>query len=414
MHERANRPSSTSSSDRSGSVRRDVSVTGAVLVAALILVDVGFRLVLPDLSQNSRILARAPERAERLRAASARGELTVLVLGNSIGRDGIDPHLLGDLLRARGIRAHLEHQPADSSDVRDWYYQLKNQFVAAGAVPDLLLLPVGNLDPLIRQTEPSEDLLYSFLRPADLFEFFALSAITDMDERAALVLGKVWAVYGFRGRLQGRVLTELFSGYPDLHAWIRRSGVNDAATERRGRRVTALWAERLDALADRLGIRIVVIAMPTSDIEGRLPRADREVAERLGWQALEPAAAGGFGARERPDGLHLTPAARAHFTRLLAPHLARLLFTLCRGETSCHGVKRPLPRRIHLFPGGPRAGGDGTELESSAPAHGETASGHPHGVQRALPRPHGAHAIPGGASQLRPPLLRVGGLPDGV
>jgi hypothetical protein len=287
-------------------------VTLAFLLLIGVALDQAFRVVLPRLSLNSRILAAGPQRAARLRSSVA--ETKILILGNSVGREGIDTELLEQRLRGGGADVHIEHQPADSSDMREWYYQLRNQFLVEGAVPDVLVLPVGLYQPLTRQEKPSEDLLVSFLRWPDLPDFFRASKIDAPSDRAEILFARCFTPYNFRGRLQKRVLSEMVAGYRGMMehlAGLRQRGTPD-------RHPTSLvWPTRLAELARDHRIRVIVVAMPTAELHATLPAEDRQLADRLGWMVVEPAEPTAFDAQDHPDGHHLTPAARTRFTLLL-------------------------------------------------------------------------------------------------
>lgn len=316
-------------------VWREAVVSAAVVAAIVGAVDLGFRAIVPSLSANSRTLAAAPARAEAIRGY-ADGP-TVLVLGNSISGEGIAADRLQNALRAADVAALVVHQPADTTVARDWYYELTNQFFAHGAVPDFVVLPVGDAHPLTRVNERTEDLLFSFLRWHDLPQLFRISeqaahdrAIASgrdptprtelFEDRAGVALAKGLTLYGFRGRLQKRVLVTAVPRYEELRLAMRDANTSTATGEDA---VSAdpTWARLLAEAARAAGTRVIVVAMPTEPIEGQLPAEDRALADENGWTVLEPAATVTWTREDRPDGLHLTPEARDRLTDLLAPAL---------------------------------------------------------------------------------------------
>lgn len=297
---------------------RDVLLTVVFVAGAVIAADLAFAAIVPRLSINSRTLAQHGERAERI-AASERP--TVLILGNSMSRDSIDAPRLRELLAEHGADVLVEHQPADASIPRDWYYEFANQFVERGAVPDALVLPVGDGRPFVRTKPPIEDLMQTFLRFDDLPTYFEVSETTDFDERLDVVCGCASALYCFRGRLQKRVLTELDPGYEHL-----RTAMQSARPRRTGPPASnPRWIEMIADLAREHDVRVIVVPLPTRDLNGRLRDTDREMAESFGWTILEPAADVPFSDEELPDGMHLVPEAKLRFTELLAEPLAEAL-----------------------------------------------------------------------------------------
>jgi hypothetical protein len=290
----------------------DIIRTLLLVLGLLAVTELGFRAVVPALSKNSRTLAAHAERAERIAQAS---EPSILILGNSVSGDGIDAEMLATAWAAQGFVAQIEHQPADSSAMVDWFYQLKNQFVAVNAVPDVVVIPVGNPYPLTRINPQTEDLLYSFLTWDDLPAYLARAEVVDFESRAAVYAGKLSALYAFRGRLQKRVLSTLLPGFPTL-----RGAMLDARAPAEAR-VTPVWAEALAALAAEHGIQVIIVAMPTAPLEARLPDATREVCARLGWTTVEAGQGFTLTPEELPDGLHLEPEAARRWTQHLAPRL---------------------------------------------------------------------------------------------
>lgn len=319
------RHSSTSSSDDPAS--RPVRVADALagllaVLLGLVVLDLAFRTRVPTLSLNSRTLAGHAERAARIREA---GEVpTVLVLGNSSSRTAVDAGRLSQALARLGTPAVVEHQPSDSSNARDWYYQLKNMFVARGAVPDWVVLPDGTASPLTRVEAGTEDLLFTMLAWGDLPEYFALSGIRGFEERAAVVFSKASALYCFRGRVQKRVLGTLVPGYAE----VREALAGEVAREGEGEGAPGTdptWIRRLATLAGAHGVGVAVVPLPTSALGGRLPEPERVLAASLGLEIWELAPDGPWPEDEVPDGLHLGEEARARFTDLLAGPLHEAL-----------------------------------------------------------------------------------------
>ena len=316
-------------------MRVDILITLAMLVLVVGSAELAFRSIVPSLSANSRILAQVPERAAEIRAFDG---TTVLILGNSISGDGIDAEALQVAL---GNSALIVHQPADTTVMRDWYYELKNQFYMRQSVPDWVVLPVGDSHPLTRVNQRTEDLLHSFLSWSDLPSFFERSEAGGarqnseqgvveeprrgdvFEGRLGLALAKASTLYGFRGRVQKRVLVTLSSGYEELRYAMRTAGVATDGTHEVSS--DPLWAELFAELTASNSTRVIVVAMPTEPLESTLPDADAAIAAEHGWRVVAPGLSGVWSADDRPDGLHLSPDASARFTALFAAVLAEEL-----------------------------------------------------------------------------------------
>ena len=317
MHEPVAKHSSTFSS-RPVPIR-EIAKTLIVVALVAVLAELAFRPLLPSLSINTRTIAEHEERSRRIRENE--GGPSLLILGNSMSRESIDAELLDSELRALGLDVLIEHQPADSSIMRDWYYQLKNLFIAARAVPDFLVLPVGDGHPFLRTQSAIEDLLQTFLDLADLPSFVRYSEIDDFEGIASIVVGHLSALACFRGRIQKRLFVTFVSGYEQLQSAMVESGPGGEP------RLTTQWFELMSELTLYHGIEVIIIALPTHALGGQLPDRDEELARRVGWTVLEPGRDVTWSDEEVPDGLHLTQNAQRRFTRLLAPSLARLLTT---------------------------------------------------------------------------------------
>ncbi len=305
------------------SLRTEVLLSSAVILGLILAAELVFRAMVPGLSANSRTLAAAPERSARLIEAATEGRPTVLVLGNSISGEGIDGEQLADLIADAGLTVQLEHQPADTTVMRDWFYEFKNLFVAPGAAPDWLVLPVGDAAPLRRVNERTEDLMFSFVTWSDMPGFVERNDIRGLEEVCGTVFGKLSALYGFRGRFQKRVLVTLASRYEELRYQMRESGAATSGEDQISE--DAQWARALAALAQEHGTEVLIVAMPTDAIESTIPETDRALARELGWGVIAPGLGHEWTRADRPDGLHLEAPARARFTALLATELVRVL-----------------------------------------------------------------------------------------
>lgn len=290
----------------------DILRTALVLLALLGTAELAFRAVVDELSKNSRTLSVHSERAARI--AAAPGE-TMLILGNSVSGDGIVAERIAAAWASADRPILIEHQPADSSATVDWYYQLKNQFIAVGAVPDVVVLPVGNPYPLTRINPQTEDLLYSFLTWQDLPSYLDLAEVRGFDAQAAVVAGKVSSLYAFRGRLQKRILSTLLPGFPSL-----RGAMLDARAPA-APRVTETWSRAFATLTAAHDIDVIVVAMPTAPLAARLPDSARAVCSAHGWAVVEAGDGFALAPGELPDGLHLEPAAAVRWSDHLAPEL---------------------------------------------------------------------------------------------
>lgn len=115
----------------------------AVLLAALLGLEVTTRVFEGRLSKDVNHLRSLPAQAARLRSAPA-DHYKVLILGNSLAREGLDQEELKRGLEAAvGRPVMLAAMHPDGSRVEEWRYGFRRYFDAAGSQPDLLLLCTG-------------------------------------------------------------------------------------------------------------------------------------------------------------------------------------------------------------------------------------------------------------------------------
>lgn len=115
----------------------------AALLVVLLGLEVAARVFEERLSKDVSHLRSLPAQAARLREATG-GQYKVLIVGNSLAREGLDQQQLQRGLEARlGRPVVLAAMHPDGSRVEEWRYGFRRYFDAAGSRPDLLLLCTG-------------------------------------------------------------------------------------------------------------------------------------------------------------------------------------------------------------------------------------------------------------------------------
>lgn len=113
------------------------------LLLALLGLEVAARVFESRLSKDVAHLRSLPAEAERLRNAPA-DSLKVLILGNSLIREGLDREMLRRGLEAKAGRpVELAVMTPDASRIEEWLYGYRRHFYQAGVRPDLILLGTG-------------------------------------------------------------------------------------------------------------------------------------------------------------------------------------------------------------------------------------------------------------------------------
>lgn len=113
------------------------------LVIALLGLEVAARVFESQLSKDVAHLRSLPAEAELLRAAPAE-RFKVLILGNSLAREGLDRERLRLGLEAKlGRPVAVAAMHPDGSRIEEWHYGYRRYFDQVGARPDLVLLCTG-------------------------------------------------------------------------------------------------------------------------------------------------------------------------------------------------------------------------------------------------------------------------------
>src|SRR5690606_3757118 len=119
--------------------------TALLVVGALVLVEVAVGAVETRLSVDNRHIGEIGSIVAGLEAAGSEdGATTVLFLGNSLTRRGVDLDTFERALASAGVAngAAAAVYPDDTS-VLDWLYLYESAIVAEDAVPDVVVIGFG-------------------------------------------------------------------------------------------------------------------------------------------------------------------------------------------------------------------------------------------------------------------------------
>ena len=106
-----------------------------VLLCLLLVLEIAARLSGSSLSKDLAHLETLPAAASRI--AACEDEPTLLIVGNSLARNGIDSELV------RKNFPHVEYFYPDGSSVSEWSWALNRYFLEEGAVPDQIWVVTG-------------------------------------------------------------------------------------------------------------------------------------------------------------------------------------------------------------------------------------------------------------------------------
>lgn len=285
------------------SFRVELRVIACVL-AFLGLVEVAMRGLEDRLSIDIAHIRAGGEIADRI---GRDGKPGVLLLGNSLTRDGIKPAVVE---RAAGPEARVEAYHPDGSSVIEWAFAYRKYFLHPGKSPDFLIVGAGRSH--LFDSEPrSERFGAYFCGRRDLAGYFRRH-VRDLDDAAGFILARASVAYANRERVQPRLLSMLVPHYQETLRLLatRRPAADGAPQALPGHHYLAELLE--DARAG--GTRVAVVAIPMPD-PYPLPEETRRVIEEAGAKLIDARELEGIHPGNFPDGYHLDDAGAELLTR---------------------------------------------------------------------------------------------------
>lgn len=299
-----------------------------VVLAALVLVEGAVRAIEERLSvdvEHIHQVARiAGDLADEREASGAR---TVMFLGNSLTRRGLDVGVLESELGTFGLEnvAVAAVYPDDTS-VLDWLYLYESEIAPAG-VPDVVVVGFGiwHLEDRVPSRAQTYRLGRHFTAWSLLPDLFR-DDVTVLADRANVLLAKVSATFANRERIARRVLSFL-PHYQESARVINEQqrvdvGSRDAAAPRSYDRLARFIRSVEDS-----GAELVLVAMPILEEFPFDPQIE-EVARTNGATLVDARDVPGLGAEHFEDLIHLDPHTGA---LLYSEHVAELLAPLLNG-----------------------------------------------------------------------------------
>jgi hypothetical protein len=299
--------------------------------------EAAMRFAAARLSLDLQHIAGIPGVAEAIRRDSSR---TVLFLGNSLTRRGLDLRVIGPTL-GKGIHAYAVYP--DDTTILDWHYTLERFFVDAGAAPDVVVVGYASfhLDDSA-PCHPERIAQYAGLRYAG--ELFA-NDLRSTGARANYLLSSVSMAFAEGGRLRLMVLDHLIPGYRAAAQWLNSAALGELE------RNTGSSLERLKrflALCRAARIAPVFVAMPVPGSYPLDPRIPATIAAG-GGRLIDLRETPGIDDSCYLDGHHLNPRGAVLYSTALAPRLHAALqeifgvgpYNSSRARTNSSAASRP-------------------------------------------------------------------------
>ncbi len=298
----------------------------AISVALLLFlaVEAGIRWFEPNLSVDVSHIRDIPSIVTEL--ADAKGK-TLLFLGNSMTRRGVNVTVLTPDLKAQGVDTKnltIKLIHPDSSGILYWDYLYDYYFKDPRNLPDTLVVSFGK-NHLADDTYDYEHVLriaHQFTTWQDVPRAFQRD-FTSISERGDFLLAKVFASFTHRERVRVRLLDELIPYYRSTVTLLneQQGASADLAAPQR---FTYDDLQRFLSSIDTSKTQVIFIAMPMRDAYHLDPQIGK-VVRRNGATFLDLRAVAGLGANDFRDPLHLIAEGSIIYSHALAASLAPLL-----------------------------------------------------------------------------------------
>jgi hypothetical protein len=287
-----------------------------MVLLVLAACELGVRVFERRLSVDAKI----PSQTNRLTEGEGQ---SVLVLGNSLVRDGVNVDILRDEIRAQGVGAmRIERIYLMNTIINDWHYAFKHHFVDTGRLPGALVVCFSNNhleDASIQR--PLIARYHSSLR--DIPQIFA-NDVPDFDGRVDFLLSAGSASFTHRTNVERRILDTLIPHYRESATRINNALTDEARKRARDYHPTYRRLEEFIQMAQQHGVRVILVAMPVESPYEINPQVNR-TAETLGVTLIDSRMTEGLSKESFVDGMHMNPGGAAVYSRSLARRLANYL-----------------------------------------------------------------------------------------
>ena len=283
------------------------------VVLLLLLTEVVCRTIETRISADIRYLRSLPEISQRLSTVE-HGTLRVLVIGNSLAREGID---LDDFQKQLGERlgqsVHVEGFYPDGSNIVEWSWGFRRYFGDANHSPDLVVVVTGRTH-LVDTTGKFERLGAFHVSNSDLAE--ALQTIT-FETWPRLLLARISTAFSSRDRLRPLIGYNFLPGYAaameNLTLSRRIDSEGDDPSESEGTDVNVSALKRLMDACQETGSQIIIATIPMV-MPFQLPNAVAECIASSEAEFVDLSSLDGLRESDFPDGYHLGLSGRRTFT----------------------------------------------------------------------------------------------------
>lgn len=294
-----------------------------MLVLILGLLEIGARVFEVHLSKDVKHIRSLPAVALGLKSAPDE-RLKVLIIGNSLSRDGIDQPLLKDgLQKLSGREVEIAAMYPDGSNINQWVYGYRRYFDQTGAVPDLVLIGTGR--PHLLDSPADADRLSAFYTSLTDLPHLLGQQQGDVEAISKAMLARSSMLFAHRGRVQPLVFYNLVPGYTETTQTlsVQRDPAPEASVssvQNAPQESCTTLAELLTTFQSQPATRAFIVTIPMTE-PYTLPECVQKTGRSHKTHILNEGAAMRFDASHFPDGYHLDKTGAAEFTTVLLQKL---------------------------------------------------------------------------------------------
>ncbi|SKB02316.1 hypothetical protein SAMN02745166_03622 [Prosthecobacter debontii] len=292
-----------------------------VLVLALVVLEGGARMFETKLSKDVSHIRSLPAVAAELKAAPA-NQLKVLILGNSLSRDGLDKALLKTgLEKLTGRPVHLAAMHPDASNIGQWFYGYRRYFAQTGAHPDLVILGTGRPHLLDGRSEPDRQAaFYTSLKDMPLL---LKEQQGDVEAISKALVARASMLFAHRARVEPLLFYNGIPGYTETtqtlsvhREHVTPASEGETADAHHEAAPTCHLFESLLKTFQAGKTRVIVVAIPMTETY-ELPECVEKAVKQAQMSVVDTGASLQYPPERFPDGYHLDKTGAAQFTSQL-------------------------------------------------------------------------------------------------
>lgn len=287
-----------------------------VLLASIITADCFLRGIDARLSGNIAHIESIPSLVREL---SAHDNRSMLILGNSLTKDGVHEQTI-----AARLDVDVAKITPDGTGLWDWQCLLQHE-VLNNSGADIDTLVIGYAWQLLSdqtRVDPSR-LGAHFCELSDLSQPRSIG-LASFGDTGELVLARASRIYALREVLRHRILSILIPSYETFTQQANAAGAERVGEPQPEQTYTYERFAALAATLQKKGTRVVVVALPVQSgyhLDEELDRlADNGTIALIDLRDIE-----GLDASAYRDSMHLNDRGQALLTERLAERLASLL-----------------------------------------------------------------------------------------